>query len=128
MNTTSPSPVVDDAQGAGEQQAAHHWRLAWDSALKAVELDVLDAERLISDMHHGFEELPEIPVTKDWVAPALLGQVPSEFADRARALLQRQLDVTERLEEAMVYARSQRRVLGKFDEPERRPVFVDAAL
>lgn len=128
MTTGSPSPVVDDAQGVGGQEAADHWRLAWDSALKAVELDVQDAERLIFDMHHAVDELPELPVAKDWVAPALLGQVPSEFADRARALLQRQLEVTERLAEAMVHARSQRRVLGKFDEPERRPVFVDAAL
>jgi hypothetical protein len=122
-----PSSPAPGAADAAEQDASHHWRLAWDSALRAVELDLEQAERLIHDMHHGVEAPEEDSEQGDWVAPTLLGQVPAEFADRARALLQRQLDVGERLAEAVVHARSQRRVLGKFDEPEHRPVFVDAA-
>lgn len=118
------------ASDAAEPQAssAGHWRAAWDSALRAVELDVDDAERLILRMRAGDDDLPERPVLDDWVVPALLGPLPNEFADRARRLLQRQSEVSERLVEAMVHARSHRRALGKFDQAERRPVFVDTAV
>lgn len=107
--------------------ATDQWRDSWDDALRAVELDVDDAEKLIHDMHAGVAP-PEISEPRDWVAPSLLGPVPTEFADRARALLQRQLDVSDRLAEAMVQARSQRKGLSKFDRAERPPVYVDRAL
>jgi hypothetical protein len=110
----------------GQPQVEQHWHTAWDAALQAVELDVEEAERLLVRMHAGEE--PEVAPLGDWIAPALLGPMPVEFADRARALLRRQSDVTELLAEAMVSARSQTRGLSKFDAPERRPVFVDTAL
>jgi hypothetical protein len=116
--------VAEEAQDA----SAGHWWAAWDSALRAVELDVEDAERLILRMHAGGDDVAPAPVVEDWVVPALLGPLPSEFADRARRLLRRQAEVSERLAEAMVHARSQRRALGKFDQAERRPVFVDTAV
>jgi hypothetical protein len=104
-----------------------HWHAAWDVALRAVELDVDEAERLIARMHDGEDAGVPSPVG-DWIAPALLGPLPVEFAERARTLLRRQADVSERLAEAMVSARSQTRGLSKFDEAERAPVFVDRAL
>jgi hypothetical protein len=104
-----------------------HWAAAWNAALTAVELDVKFAEQLIEDLHHSDAEPPE-PLQREWIAPPLLGPIPLEFADRARHLLQRQAEVSERLAEAMVFARSQRRALGKLDHAERPPVFVDRAL
>ncbi|WP_369054509.1 hypothetical protein [Kineococcus terrestris] len=103
------------------------WRSAWSAALRAVELDVADAERLIERLHSD-DEAPEAPPARDWIAPALPGPVPAEFAELARELLQRQLNVSERLAEAMVQTRSQRRALAKLDRAERPPVFVDRAL
>ena len=119
---------IDHAVVPDPETSAPHWQAAWDSALHAVELDVEEAERLIAAMHSVPEDEHESPAPRDWIAPALLGPVPVEFADRARALLRRQADVTERLAEAMVQARAQRRGLGKFDPAERPPVFVDTAL
>ncbi|MEZ0166750.1 hypothetical protein AB2L27_18490 [Kineococcus sp. LSe6-4] len=112
---------------ATEERVPEHWATAWDAALAAVELDVESAERLIAQLHAGVDEAPE-PADRPWVAPALLGPIPLEFADRARHLLARQTEVSERLAEAMVTVRSQTRALGKLDRAERRPVFLDRAL
>jgi DNA-binding transcriptional LysR family regulator len=92
---------VDHAVVPEPGTSAPHWQAAWDNALRAVELDVDDAERLIAAMHTGTEEEPVTLAPQDWIAPALLGPVPVEFAERARALLRRQMDVTERLAEAI---------------------------
>lgn len=120
-------PGAVGSAALGESREAVDWSAAWDAALRTVELDVAEAERLIDAMHAGVDA-PDVVPTTDWVAPAALGQVPHEFAERARALLQRQLEVSDRLVEAMVYARSQRRGLSKFDAAERPPVFVDQAI
>jgi hypothetical protein len=109
------------------ERVSDHWAAAWDAALSAVELDVESAERLIAQLHAGVDEAPE-PEDHAWVAPALLGPIPLEFADRARHLLARQTEVSERLAEAMVVARSQTRALSKFDRAERPPVYLDRAL
>ncbi|GAA0320201.1 hypothetical protein [Kineococcus aurantiacus] len=104
------------------------WREAWTEALDALELDVRAAEELLEHLHDGsveqLEDVP-LPVAQDWVADTALGPMPGDFADRARRLLQRQLSLGERLAEAMVQVRAQRRVLGKMDRAEARPVFVD---
>ena len=112
---------------APARTAQDHWREAWTSALSAVELDVDAAEELIHRLHRG-EDAPDTPVTGEWVAPALLGPVPAEFADRARLLAQRQLDVSERLVAALTYTRAQRRVLQRLEQPAPPPVFIDTAL
>jgi hypothetical protein len=121
------TPGVVETTTADDDETLPAWFSAWDDALRSVELDVEQAELLIRRMHAG-EDAPEERLTQDWVAPAALGQVPHEFAERARVLLQRQLDVSERLAEAMIHARSQRRALGKFDPAERPPVFVDQSV
>ncbi|MCI2240627.1 hypothetical protein MO973_35120 [Paenibacillus sp. TRM 82003] len=119
-----PPVAAVHASGTAED----HWRDAWRSALRAVELDADAAEDLIERLHGEDDDVPEPEPRGDWIAPSLLGPVPAEFADRARALLQRQLDVSERLAEAMVQARSQRRGLAKLDRAERPPVFFDKAI
>ncbi|WP_432565493.1 hypothetical protein [Kineococcus sp. SYSU DK003] len=100
----------------------------WSRALSSVELDVRVAEQLLERLHSA-----EPPVEDDirfthWTDPGLIGPIPTQFAERARALLARQLDVSERLAEAVVHARAERRALAKLDPAERRPVFVDKAL
>ncbi|NAZ86322.1 hypothetical protein [Kineococcus indalonis] len=124
--TAAPHEVQDPRPAP--DAAGDDWRTAWAAALDAVELDVQTAEELVRSLHQGVDELPPSPPAQDWVAPSLLGPVPAEFAERARRLLQRQVDVSERLAEAVVHARSQRRALGRFERPEQPPVFVDKAL
>ncbi|WP_328291743.1 hypothetical protein OG218_03125 [Kineococcus sp. NBC_00420] len=121
------TPDVVETTVADDDATLPDWSSAWDDALRSVELDVDRAELLIRAMHAGEEPSEGLPA-HDWVAPAALGQVPHEFAERARVLLQRQLDVSERLAEAMIHARSRRRALGKFDPAERPPVFIDQAV
>ncbi|NAZ74706.1 hypothetical protein GTQ99_04615 [Kineococcus sp. T13] len=118
------SPARNPAES---QPVEAHWREAWTSALHAVEVDVAAAETLLDRLHAG-DEPPEQPPASEWIAPALLGHIPAEFADRARLLLQRQVEVSERLASAMVQARSQQRALTMLEPPERRPVFVDTAV
>ncbi|PRY18244.1 hypothetical protein [Kineococcus rhizosphaerae] len=123
----SQERTSDSAAPATRQRWDGSWDGSWDAALRAVELDVDQAELLIARMHDGHEVSPAPPAA-DWVAPALLEPLPVEFAERARALLRRQQDVSRRLAEAMVSARVQTRALGRFEESERPPVFVDRAL
>ena len=122
-------PVHAEEPSLTSDSAAEEWRGAWSAALEAVEMDVQAAEELISRLHQDAqdEELP-VAAAQDWIAPSLLGPVPLEFADRARRLLRRQLEVSERLAEAMVQLRSHRRALGKMDRAERPPVYYDRAL
>ncbi|WP_432571710.1 hypothetical protein [Kineococcus sp. SYSU DK005] len=124
--TAAPHEVQDPRPG--HDVPAEDWRTAWAAALDAVEMDVRTAEELVRSLHEGVDELPPSPLAQDWVEPSLLGPVPAEFAERARRLLQRQIDVGERLAEAVVHARSQRRALGRFERAEQPPVFVDRAL
>jgi len=124
MTETLHTPVLGPAAPSPDQA----WRSAWSTALQSVELDVDAAEVLIEKMHGGADDLPPPVLPQDWVDPSVLGPIPVEFEDRARLLLQRQLDVGVKLTEAMWQARSQRRGLSKFAAAEKRPVFVDRAL
>ena len=116
---------VQDVARVVQPSADDCWRSAWTTALQAVEMDVEAAESLIERLHAGAEPPAELPAAQPWVTPGLLGPLPLEFADKARELVQRQLDVSSRLAEAMVQTRSQRRALGKLDPAESIPVFVD---
>ena len=70
------------------------WTEAWESALTALELDVVLAERALT-LDHIAENPPDL-----WAPPVGLGPLPATLADRARALLGRQLEVGRRLAEA----------------------------
>jgi hypothetical protein len=115
--------------GPVEGMADDRWRDAWGAALADVEGGVLEAEDLLARLHEGDEDVPEELLNpQDWIAPSLQGPLPMEFSDRARRLLQRHLEVSERLAEALVQVRNQRRALGKMERAERPPVFFDKAL
>ncbi|MBB2899676.1 hypothetical protein FHR75_000464 [Kineococcus radiotolerans] len=119
---TAPVGPVEGIRG-------DRWRDAWSSALADVEVGVTAAEDLLTRLHRGDEDVPaELFDLQDWVAPSLLGPVPMEFGARARRLLERQLEVSERLAEALVQIRTQRRALGKMEAAGRPPVFFDQTL
>ncbi|GAA4980644.1 hypothetical protein GCM10023225_21010 [Kineococcus glutinatus] len=109
-------------------QGEQSWRDAWNDALAAVEVDVDAAEELLAHLHGNAPGEPPVIVLEDWVAPSLTGPVPMEFADRARRLLQRQLDVRERLAEALAQLRAQRRMVTKLEAAAPPPVYYDRAL
>ena len=117
------------ARTSGPARREPGWQESWGAALQAVEVGVAEAEELLRRVREVEPTADEPPVElTDWVAPSLQGPVPLEFADRARRLLQRHLDVSERLAEAMAQLRSQRRVMSKIDQAEVRPVYYDKAL
>ena len=70
------------------------WTEAWESALTALELDVVVAERTLTLDH--IADNPPAP----WTPPVGLGPLPASLADRARALLARQIELGRRLAEA----------------------------
>ncbi|MEZ0493712.1 hypothetical protein AB2L28_15850 [Kineococcus sp. TBRC 1896] len=111
-----------------EPVCAATWVASWSDALRTVELDVDRAEELIRRMHRDPGFTPEPPGADEWVSPDLEGPVPEQFAARARRLLQRQIEVSAQLGEAMGQARSQRSALEKLEQAERRPVFLDTAV
>ena len=117
------------ATGAPRAGAPDRWREAWCRALEAVELDVEAAEALVEHLHSAREdEAPVEAPAAAWTPPALPGPIPGDLADRAKRLLERQLDVSRRLADAMALARSHRRALAKLDASEPPPVYVDPAL
>ena len=73
---------------------AVNWAQAWESALAALELDVVVAECALT-LDHIAENPPDL-----WAPPVGLGPLPATLGDRARALLARQLEVGRRLAEA----------------------------
>ncbi|WP_337063064.1 hypothetical protein [Kineococcus sp. G2] len=103
------------------------WRRSWAGALDRVELDVDAAEELLRTLHAG-AAAHEAVAPPAWTPPALAGPVPPEHAERARLLLQRQLDVSEQLARALVSTRTQVTALRKLERAEPQPVYVDRAL
>lgn len=70
----------------------------WESELARLEADVAAAEALLAD--HTSASLTETadPVAPDnWTPPTGLGALPEHLLPRARAVLERQQDVAERL-------------------------------
>ncbi|MFB9376587.1 hypothetical protein ACFFKU_11630 [Kineococcus gynurae] len=100
---------------------------AWHDALDELEVDVTAAEELLRQLHSGAAGGDVVP-RPVWRAPELPGKLPADCLDRARALHQRQLDVSQRIARAMVQTRSQSNALRKMAQAEARPVFVDFAL
>jgi len=95
------------------------WEAAWDAALTALELDVDVAERML-----GHDHLPATP--DPWTVPTGLGPLPAALADRARALLDRQVEVSRRVAEAAVLARRHGQVAQAMrSAPPALPVYLD---
>lgn len=92
----------------------------WDQALRALEHDLAQAERLLAD-----DDAAE-PEGQSWAPPIGLGPIPAHLQERARALLDRQLAVARRLSAAAGDSRRHERALSQLgqDAP-RPPVYLD---
>jgi len=96
------------------------WDAAWESALAALELDVDAAEHLLALDH--IADAPPNP----WAPPAGLGPLPAPLADRARALVVRQVEVGRRLAEAAALSRRHSRAAEAMrSAPPSVPVYLD---
>jgi hypothetical protein len=115
-------------EDSGAAAGGTDWVRAWGDALRDVEVDVEQAENLLRQLHEEPDSLPELTFEADWTSPSLDGPVPEQFAERARRLLQRQIQVSSELGHAIVYARSQSRAINKLEQAETRPVFLDTAV
>ena len=96
------------------------WEAAWDAALRTLELDVIAAEALLTLDH--IADAPPDP----WAPPAGLGPLPATLADRALALLDRQIEVGRRLAEAADLSRRHLRAVHTMRAaPPSVPVYLD---
>jgi len=85
-------------------------RSAWEAALDELDRSMDQAEALVAP---GFliddsDVLPDL----SWTPPAGLGPIPAGLADRAVTILDRQLELTQRLEEAASTARAHLRAVS----------------
>jgi len=107
--------------------SAPAWSTAWADALAELEMSVDEAEALLLAARRA-GGVDGVTPLRGWVPPTHLGQLPAPLADRARALLGRQLRVAQGLAEAAAHSRRQlRAVEGMRAEAESRPVFIDTA-
>jgi hypothetical protein len=101
------------------------WHERWEAALAALELDVDAAEELLRISH--LPTTAQVARAAAWRPPAGLGPLPAPLLTRAQALLDRQLDVAQRLSQAAALSRRQlaaAQVLRA--RPDAVPVYLDA--
>jgi len=104
------------------------WSTAWADALAELEMSVDEAEALLVAAHRTGAVDAVLTPTRGWIPPTHLGQLPAPLADRARALLGRQLRVAQQLAEAAAHSRRQvRAVEGMRATAEAAPVYLDTA-
>ena len=100
------------------------WDVAWSAALDAMELAADEVERLLRH-----RDLPETapPAATAFTPPPDLGPLPVALADRARRLMQRQLDLARELSTAIAGNRQQARLVSRLhrEADTSVPVFVD---
>jgi hypothetical protein len=115
--------TAPDLTGAA---AASGWDAAWCAALETMELEADLVERLLRE-RSGDEEvaLPSEPFRP----PVGLGPLPLGLADRARRLLQRQLELSTELTTAIQANRQHARLAARMRQAptDPRPIFVDQA-
>jgi hypothetical protein len=96
------------------------WDAAWAQALDALEIDVATAEQMLA-----LDRVAADPPDR-WAPPVGLGPLPASLADRAAALLDRQLEVGRRLAEAAALSRRQLSAAHAWRAPSpSAPVYVD---
>ncbi|MCG2802836.1 MAG: hypothetical protein L6311_12170 [Cellulomonas sp.] len=100
------------------------WDDAWATALATLELDVATAEQLLTV--NRLPSVDAVAALAAWRPPADLGPLPASLADRARALLERQLATAVAIGRAMTMNRRQLAAVASIhpSAPER-PVFFD---
>ena len=100
------------------------WDGAWVAALDAMELEADHVEQMLR--HRDVLETARVtPVT--FTPPDGRGPLPRALADRARRLVQRQLDLSRELTIAMAGNRQQARLVNRLHREAAGavPVFVD---
>ncbi|WP_024286300.1 hypothetical protein [Cellulomonas sp. KRMCY2] len=97
------------------------WDVAWEAALTALELDLGLAEQMLS-----LDHIADNPPRDPWAPPVGLGPLPATLADRARALLERQIETGRRLAEAADLSRRHSRAVQALRAaPPAVPVYLD---
>jgi hypothetical protein len=108
--------------------AAPAWSTAWADALAELEMSVAEAESLLLAARRPEGPDASALAIRTWTPPTHLGQLPAPLADRARALVDRQLRVARQLAEAAALGRRQLRALeGMRGTAEATPVYLDTA-
>lgn len=120
------SSVSADLPAAGSTDlhpvVAPAWEAAWSHALTELELDVAQAEALLRADHEATAAVRTHP----WAPPTGLGPLPASLAQRAQALLDRQLDVARRTAEAALLSRRHLVAVDAMRErPPAVPVYLD---
>lgn len=96
------------------------WDVAWEAALSALELDVETAEHMLT-----LRDISADP-PDPWAPPAGLGPLPAALAERAAALLDRQVEVTRQVAEAALLARRHSRAAQAMrSAAPASPVYID---
>ncbi|MFI5911214.1 hypothetical protein [Dactylosporangium sp. NPDC051541] len=85
------------------------WSAAWDAALAAMELEADAVEQMLRHRDR-LEQAPERAV---FTPPTGIGPLPMELTDRARLLMQRQLDLSRELSIAIASNRQQSRLVNR---------------
>ena len=116
--------------GAGAAPPA--WSAAWADALAELELRDDEAEKLLAAAHRTdgahADAVSAVGLRAAWTPPSNLGLLPATLAERATALLQRQLRVAQQLAEAAAHSRRQLRAVESMRAgAESRPVYLDTA-
>ncbi|GGM60913.1 hypothetical protein ACFFX1_28200 [Dactylosporangium sucinum] len=100
------------------------WDAAWSAALDAMELEADEVERMLR--HRDMpERLPaEAP---GFTPPPGIGPLPAALEERARRLVQRQLDLSRELSIAIAGNRQQARLVARLhrEADQSVPVYLD---
>jgi hypothetical protein len=104
---------------------AAEWDLAWARALDALELDLEQTELLLRADHVNRDV-----ALQPFTPPVGLGVLPNSLEARARALLQRQIETSAQLAQAMHTTRRQLSLLNRMETGSDggRPLYVDSAV
>ena len=116
---TSPEGALEPVEAPAPE------RSPWETALDDLERSVDQAEELVSP---GFL-LADAGTQPDpaWTPQSGLGPIPADLADRASRLLDRQLELTRRVEDAVSTARAHLRAVGSMQTNDTTAsVYVDA--
>jgi hypothetical protein len=97
------------------------WDAAWENALTSLELEVELVERMLT-----LDHLADLPSRARWTPPTGLGPMPAALADRARALLARQIEAGRQVAEAAsLNRRHQAAAQALRAAPPSAPVYLD---
>ncbi|WP_084125114.1 hypothetical protein [Demequina sp. NBRC 110054] len=101
-------------------EADTDWDAAWERTLTELELDVAQAELLLTSNHRDVALRK-----KPWVPPQL-PPLPASMVERARTLLDRQMKVSQLLGEAARESRRHNRAVARMQvSAPARPVYID---